>query len=189
MMKPLVHLSLIAILSLSLTGLALVMPKAAPVVPAKVTIGANLRANPDDPAQVARGRQLHLVHCALCHGAQLQGQFGWRVRGADGRMKAPPQDPTGHLHEHADGLIVTMTLIGDQIGIDMPRFKGVLSEAQVVDILAYIKSTWPLAVRIAQAAANPDKAGMPLAVSRPDLAVAETCLATAKTRSGRPNQQ
>ena len=93
------------------------------------------------------------------------------------------------MHEHSDALMVAMTLAGDQVGVDMPRFKGILSEAQVSDIIAYIKSTWPLAVRIAQAAANPDKAGMPKVVTRPDLAVAETCLATARTRSGRPIRQ
>ncbi len=176
-MKISMHLVLLMAGVLFIVGLALGTP------PLNLPVRATGLANADDRTQIAHGHRLHVQYCASCHGARLQGQFGWRVRAADGRMKAPPHDASGHMHEHSDAELLATIQNGAGVGIDMPRYAGVLSDRDAMAIIAYIKSTWPLAVRIAQAAANPDRAGMPKAVLTPELAVAQLCLASQK----RPN--
>ena len=55
-----------------------------------------IKPEPDDPAVVARGKTVYDQHCASCHGAKLEGQPDWRHRLPNGRMPAPPHDPSGH---------------------------------------------------------------------------------------------
>ena len=43
----------------------------------------------------------------------------------------------------------------------MPAFRGVLSTYEMLTVLAFIKSRWPISVRIYQAMLNPDHAGLP----------------------------
>lgn len=112
-------------------------------------------------ADPARGAQLYASHCAACHGAQLEGQPDWRSPGPDGRLPAPPHDATGHTWHHSDALLFEYTALGGQevmsrkgIAFDsgMPGFADVLSQDQIWDILAFIKSTWPEREREVQAA-------------------------------------
>ena len=103
----------------------------------------------DDPEAVGRGAQIYQENCAACHGAQLEGQANWRERGADGLMPAPPHDRTGHTWHHADTLLFRITKYGSEAVIGngyrsaMIGFGDVLSDADILDVLAYIKSTWP----------------------------------------------
>ncbi len=118
-------------------------------------------ADPDNRAQVALGRQVYMEACASCHGENLEGQPDWRVRLENGRLPAPPHDATGHTWHHPDELLFGMTKIGiaavaglDGYETDMPAFEGVLSDAEIWAVLAYIKSTWPPAVSARQANIN-----------------------------------
>jgi hypothetical protein len=43
----------------------------------------------------------------------------------------------------------------------MPAFAGRLSDGDILAVLAFIKSRWPIGLRAAQATLNPDLAGMP----------------------------
>ena len=45
---------------------------------------------------LAEGEKLYQEYCASCHGADLEGQVGWRSAGEDGILPAPPHDETGH---------------------------------------------------------------------------------------------
>jgi mono/diheme cytochrome c family protein len=164
----------------ALTGLASLGLDRAPPAPR----AAISRANADDPAQIGAGRDLFAAQCAACHGKDLQGEFAWRIPSADGRIKAPPLGPMGHTYEHSDDALKAMVADGAGVSEFMPRFAGRLSEAEIWAVLAYIKSTWPLALRIAQAGANPDKAGMPAEVLSPERVQPETCVNT-KRSAGR----
>ena len=112
-----------------------------------------LRLRANDPVLVEQGRSLYATHCASCHGENLEGQANWRTRGSDGKLPAPPHDETGHTWHHRDELLIALTLEGPKVvaGVDyqtdMPAYAGVLSEAQVVAVLSYIKSRWPASVR------------------------------------------
>lgn len=68
--------------------------------------GAAVVLLPDDSALVADGRKLYDQACASCHGAMLEGQPNWRQRKADGRLPAPPHDPSGHTWHHPDAVLL-----------------------------------------------------------------------------------
>jgi mono/diheme cytochrome c family protein len=103
----------------------------------------------DEPAIIALGAELYLQSCASCHGANLEGQENWRERGVDRLMLAPPHDANGHTWHHPDELLIAITTLGSAAVIGngyestMIGFGDTLSEADVIAILSYIKSTWP----------------------------------------------
>ncbi|WP_425098093.1 c-type cytochrome [Tropicibacter sp. S64] len=103
----------------------------------------------EDAARVQSGAALYADHCAACHGADLAGQPDWQVQKADGYLSAPPHDETGHTWHHADPLLIdivtrgTEAIVGGTYKSEMMGFAEVLNEAEILDVLAYIKSTWP----------------------------------------------
>lgn len=111
------------------------------------------RADPNDAAQVARGRIVYAEQCASCHGENLEGQPDWRRRFPDGRLPAPPHDSEGHTWHHPDKQLFKITRDGIAAVAppgyvsDMPAYAGTLSDAEIWDVLAYIKSKWPDEIR------------------------------------------
>ncbi|WP_425051137.1 c-type cytochrome [Psychromarinibacter sp. S121] len=116
---------------------------------------------PDD-ADPERGEALYAENCASCHGAELEGEApDWRTAKEDGTLPAPPHDETGHTWHHGDIHLFAYTLLGGEeslrrMGIEgvpsaMPAFGDTLTEAEIWDILAFIKSTWPERIQDAQA--------------------------------------
>lgn len=106
--------------------------------------------DPDDPRQVAHGAGVYAHHCAACHGAALEGAPDWRARKPNGRLPAPPHDATGHTWHHPDQDLFRIVTIGlrpplapEGYESDMPPFAGVLADAEIWAVLAFIKSTWP----------------------------------------------
>lgn len=103
----------------------------------------------DDPAAVAAGEEIYAEHCAACHGARLEGEPDWRVADADGYLPAPPHDETGHTWHHRDALLVQIVTLGSERLIGggykshMMGFGDVLSPDEILNVLGYIKSTWP----------------------------------------------
>ena len=102
-----------------------------------------------DAARVANGEQLYAEHCAACHGTQLEGQPDWKERDADGFLPAPPHDATGHTWHHPDEQLLaivthgTEAMVGGDYRSNMMGFGDILSETEILDVMAYIKSTWP----------------------------------------------
>ena len=96
-----------------------------------------------DVAQIAAGGELYAQSCASCHGADLQGDSDWRVMKEDGSFPPPPQDSSGHTWHHGDDLLVEIILDGSEFPQSrMPAFAGQLTEAEVLSILEFFKSTW-----------------------------------------------
>jgi len=114
---------------------------------------AAIRLRPDDPEAVKRGASIYARDCASCHGAKLEGQPDWRSRRPDGKLPAPPHDETGHTWHHPDAMLFDLTkrgpaaMVGGNYRTDMPGFAAALSDEQIIDVLSYIKSTWPAPVR------------------------------------------
>lgn len=114
--------------------------------------------DPADAALVSRGKPLYAQHCAACHGASMEGQPNWRERRPDGRLPAPPHDASGHTWHHPDAVLVDIVKHGlvpgktapDAYQSDMPAFERLLSDADVLAVLAYIKSGWPAQEQEAQ---------------------------------------
>ncbi len=98
---------------------------------------------------VAQGKQVYLESCAACHGVDLKGQANWTDRNAEGKLPAPPHDPSGHTWHHGDKILFDLTkigpakILGGDYKTDMPGFEGMLSDEEIIAALSYIKSTWP----------------------------------------------
>lgn len=113
---------------------------------------------------IATGKQLYQQNCASCHGANLEGQPNWRSANTDGSFPAPPHDETGHTWHHDDETLFNYTKLGGKgiaklLGYEnpnsgMPAYEDSLSDAEIVAILNYIKSTWPQKIRDIQSARN-----------------------------------
>lgn len=97
-----------------------------------------------DAAQIARGKTVYEQNCAECHGPQGKGQPGdWRIRDAEGRFPPPPLDDSAHAWHHPTRVLLEIVREGSPGGQgNMPAWKDKLSEAQIQDVVVYIKSLW-----------------------------------------------
>jgi mono/diheme cytochrome c family protein len=117
------------------------------------------RIDPDDAAQVARGRTIYAQHCAACHGANLEGEPNWMQRKDNGRMPAPPHDASGHTWHHSDAQLVELTKKGVS-GIlpgyvsDMPGFEDILNDAEIRLHQEFMAAGHPRAAKCAEIAAQ-----------------------------------
>jgi|TARA_B110000881_G_C18305234_1_gene379104 mono/diheme cytochrome c family protein len=114
---------------------------------------------------LSAGQILYTNNCASCHGAKLEGQPNWQSLNSDGILPAPPHDATGHTWHHDNELLFEYTKLGGKGALaargitdfnsGMPAFGGVISDEDIWDTLAFIKSTWPEREQDAQASRNP----------------------------------
>ncbi len=96
---------------------------------------------------VTRGRTVYQANCASCHGAQGEGQPGWKMPRADGAYLPPPHDSTGHTWHHSDQHLLDIIRRGGQAAYGgtgftsgMPAWGDRLSEDEIAAVLAYIKT-------------------------------------------------
>ena len=119
-----------------------------------------LQIDTGDARRLQLGEQLYALHCASCHGLELEGQPDWRRRMPNGRLPAPPHDASGHTWHHPDWELFAMTKHGvtpfapADYETDMPAFGDVLSDAEIIAVLSYIKSQWPDELAAVQADIN-----------------------------------
>ena len=114
---------------------------------------------------ITAGKSLYLKQCAACHGTKLEGQPNWRTRNEDGTLPAPPHDDSGHTWHHDNRLLFEYTKRGgrdtlaargvEDFNSGMPAFDGVMTDAEIWDTLAFIRSTWSQRVQESQASRNP----------------------------------
>jgi S-disulfanyl-L-cysteine oxidoreductase SoxD len=110
---------------------------------------ADKSLRPANTIAIKAGKSIYANHCASCHGNNLEGQPNWRDNLPSGRMPAPPHDKTGHTWHHSDGLLFKITKLGTSKVVgggyqsDMPGFEEILTDHQIIDVLSFIKSTWP----------------------------------------------
>jgi mono/diheme cytochrome c family protein len=119
-------------------------------------------------ADPVAGAALYQEYCASCHGADLEGQPDWQSPGSDGRLPAPPHDASGHTWHHPDSMLFDYVKLGGAEALarqgvtydsGMPGFADQLSDMQIRNILAYIRSAWPEREREFQAARSAGEAG------------------------------
>ena len=118
-----------------------------------------------DGRDLDRGENLYGEHCAACHGANLEGQPDWKTPDENGVLPAPPHDKTGHTWHHDNDLLFQYTKFGGQEALakrgivgfksGMPGLAEALSDEDIWDVLAYIRSTWPKRVQDIQKMRNP----------------------------------
>jgi mono/diheme cytochrome c family protein len=112
------------------------------------------RPDLDDGARIAAGQPLYARHCASCHGVALEGQPDWKKPLPTGRLPAPPHDDTGHTWHHTGDVLFALTKYGLKppyapvnYESDMPAFAGTLSDDEIWNVLAFIRSRWSEHVR------------------------------------------
>ena len=132
-----------------------------------INAGSAQLADPSDRSQVLAGATLYKTNCAQCHGRNLQGQPLWHLQDGFEHQRAPAQDDTGHSWQHPDEELFQMVRTGRFLndsgaGVSyMPAFGERLNDAEIVQIISFIKSRWSMAMKVSQASLNPDFAGMP----------------------------
>ena len=92
---------------------------------------------------VAAGEKLYIKYCQSCHQKDGVGEtpVPESIR-RPGYVSAMPLNETSHAWHHGDKQLVKMILKGLPRTKRMPAWKGVLSEKQADEIVAYIKSLW-----------------------------------------------
>ena len=111
------------------------------------------------------GAALYADHCAACHGADLEGAPNWQTPDENGMYPAPPHDETGHTWHHDNQLLFDYVKQGGAASLaargvtgfnsGMEGFEDILSDDDIWDVLAFIRSTWPRRVQEIQAGRNP----------------------------------
>lgn len=107
-------------------------------------------ADPENIAQVRLGNILYAEHCAICHGAALEGAENWEDLEEDGSYPPPPHDDTGHTWHHSDKQLFEYVKLGGEelfkdypdIVSNMPGFEGVLATDEIWAVFAFIKTSW-----------------------------------------------
>lgn len=141
-----------------------------------------------DEVRISQGRTLYGAHCAACHGQDLGGQPEWQNRDVDGFYPAPPMDADGHAWHHADPLLFNIvkdgpgSVVGNGYKSHMPGFSDALSDAEILAILAYIKSNWPIVIVEAHNWVNGKPSAAP--VSLEDLAACGLSLGISEAQAG-----
>ena len=107
-------------------------------------VAAELRNSEGEPVQAgydaAKGRDLYIAHCSACHqvsGEGLPGVFP-PLKGSGVVNK---DDATKHIHVVLDGMEGARAG-GVVYASAMPPFAGMLSDAEIADIIDYERSAW-----------------------------------------------
>jgi mono/diheme cytochrome c family protein len=93
--------------------------------------------------ELTRGKSAYDANCLACHGDAVQRPID---------ANTPTHQADGHTWHHPDRLLVQWTLDGVPLGAVMPKWRGKLTEAEVREVIAYIKTFWPEEVRQRQEA-------------------------------------
>jgi len=143
-------------------------------------------ADADDLEKVRLGKALYAQRCAACHGRHLQGQPLWQLQDQYAGRRAPAHDQSGHTWSHSDEDLFYMTRDGrfpstpPSAPSFMPAFQDSLTSEQITAVIAYIKASWPIGLRISQALLNPGSAGMPANAANVDWTLPPTCTISAQ---------
>ena len=126
---------------------------------------------PSAKDSLSAGREIFVANCAVCHGANGEGQPNWQVRKGDGTLPPPPLNGDGHTWHHADGLLYRIVSQGGKMFESpnypsfksaMPAFGDSLNRQEIIATLTYVKSLWGdktrmgLSIRESQALVSAD---------------------------------
>ncbi|PKO90398.1 MAG: cytochrome c, class I [Betaproteobacteria bacterium HGW-Betaproteobacteria-12] len=81
---------------------------------------------PAAAVNLVQGQQLYNLHCAACHGPR-----------GEGVMPEAPKFRLGERLEQPDMMLLQSVRSGKK---SMPPFFGILKDAQILDVLAYVRT-------------------------------------------------
>ncbi len=93
-------------------------------------------------SRVEAGERIYADSCASCHGP---------VDGPTVLESAPIHGDAGHTWHHPDRLLSQWILDRPPLAVTMPAFRDTLSEEEVIDAIAFIKSHWLPEIQARQA--------------------------------------
>jgi mono/diheme cytochrome c family protein len=96
-----------------------------------------------------QGASLYQANCASCHGATLAGQPGWQSPPDAKNWPAPPLGAAGHAWMHDDAALFQHVKNGSAVS-PMPAFAETLTDNEIWQVFAYMKTHWPEGVRAYQ---------------------------------------
>lgn len=104
--------------------------------------GANVKRVHDD-ALISQGAGIFRAHCAVCHGANAEGDANWRKKGPDGKYPPPPLNGTAHEWHHSIPVLHEMIKNGTppEEG-NMPAWGGKLTDQEIDAVIAWFQSLW-----------------------------------------------
>lgn len=116
--------------------------------------------------EITQGQAIYTQYCAACHGVDGQGQFPNAPLEPDatGRIGAPPHNETGHSWHHSDVLLIRYVTEGGFSDptrfYTMPPFGDILTDEQILFVIAYIKTMWTDEQRASQRQLTEDEQSM-----------------------------
>jgi mono/diheme cytochrome c family protein len=117
------------------------------------------RASVAAPESAGAGRLVYEEHCAKCHGLRLDGRASAPNPADPTAADGPPLDERGRAWQIPDRVLFDVVRNGGAgyappgVTSRMPGFAGRLSDQQIRDALAYVKSRWPDVIRAQQRSA------------------------------------
>ena len=97
-----------------------------------------------DRSRVESGRAVYAENCARCHGARGEATSDWRRRETDGTFPPPPLNGTAHTWHHPFEILARQIKFGAPGGAGkMPAFRGVLTDEEIINVIAWFQSLWP----------------------------------------------
>jgi mono/diheme cytochrome c family protein len=97
--------------------------------------------------QADRGQVVFTSNCVACHGKNAEATADWKTPDANGAYPPPPLNGSAHAWHHPLSVLGrTIYLGGAPVGGQMPAFKDVLSETEIIDVIAHLQSYWSDAI-------------------------------------------
>jgi cytochrome c553 len=105
---------------------------------------------------VKQGQTAYNLRCAHCHGYDGEGQLPQTIENtlSLGMMTIPPHDSSGHTWQHPDQLLLRTIREGISNPLDqfpMESYAEVMSDDEIMAVIAYIKLWWTESQRAHQA--------------------------------------
>jgi mono/diheme cytochrome c family protein len=96
---------------------------------------------------IEKGKIAYQKNCVSCHMVKLVGAENWKEMDVNGHRKAPPLNGTGHTWHHDDQTLHSIIKYGFAKLVKnyqgkMIGFEDNLSDKEIDNVLAYIKSYW-----------------------------------------------
>lgn len=132
---PLTLVAAIILLIGSLVVYRLINPPAPPTVTSSGVI--TVQGQTLTPSQLGQGKQLYELHCAFCHGVNLEGQLNWQ----NNPQLARPLDPTSPSRQYPDAQLLQIIAEGKP-DTPMQGYADSLTEADMAAIIGYLKTHW-----------------------------------------------
>ncbi len=85
-----------------------------------------------------RGKTLYMESCQHCHGARGDGKSEMAAY-----LTPPPSNLTAKVTQEKSDAVLRKTILEGRPGTAMSGFGGAFTEAQVADMLAYLRSLKP----------------------------------------------